>query len=434
MTNTPKLLEIAKQASLLLLPSKSNQALGMTELEVAALSSNWRLVRQLVTSSNKSDILGTNGLLAACAGNDTGSDFVETVEMLLEQMSLSHDVFNRTPLHILAGNTTLTSSSASRLLAKFLEKGGDINAVDWGQNTALHTSATHGTTLLPLLIQAGAKYLRDADGELPIHDAARCGNVESVKLLIEAGCDARSKDISGLDGGFTPLHCAALNNQVDVISYLLSLEKVKVDARDRNGKSAFMISAEQGHLESFKLLLTSGSKRTQHSKTRQNVLHALCSMVYSLKDSEKVREYEACARLVYDEAMNEPDVQGNFPLHYLASANIPAFSPFVSEYRTQQSRMIDLFIDRSVKNKNGETALYRACISSALDICQKLYSEELVMERTVLGRNVLHAVARYNRSEILEWLQTIPAYPVLKLQVDASGKTPSEMSDKIEIH
>jgi len=61
-------------------------------------------------------------------------------------------------------------------------------------------------------------YVKDRDLYTPLHAAAASGNVECVRILIEAGGDIEAKNVYGN----TPLHIACLNGYPPVIEELIA--------------------------------------------------------------------------------------------------------------------------------------------------------------------------------------------------------------------
>mmetsp|Transcript_36498 Transcript_36498/g.70020 ORF Transcript_36498/g.70020 Transcript_36498/m.70020 type:complete len:442 (-) Transcript_36498:687-2012(-) len=63
--------------------------------------------------------------------------------------------------------------------------------------------------------------LKDQEGNTVLHWAAHTGDVECLALVLEAMNEGVSLDIHNIDGS-TPLHCAALSNQVGAVQSLLN--------------------------------------------------------------------------------------------------------------------------------------------------------------------------------------------------------------------
>lgn len=91
---------------------------------------------------------------------------------------------------------------------------------------AHHAAATGDVTRLSMLAQKNKKVLhaKDINGWQPLHEAARAGHTDAVKLLVEHGADIDACTGHGR-GGMSPLEIAEQSLGVDhsVVGYLLSL-------------------------------------------------------------------------------------------------------------------------------------------------------------------------------------------------------------------
>jgi|WetSurMetagenome_2_1015567.scaffolds.fasta_scaffold80716_1 uncharacterized protein len=84
-----------------------------------------------------------------------------------------------------------------------------------------------------------------------IHDAARSGDLEKVKMLLNDNPElVSSKD----DFGQTPLHKAMVFDRKDAVALLLT-KKADVNARDYNGFTPLHCAAISGNIGIVKLLL-----------------------------------------------------------------------------------------------------------------------------------------------------------------------------------
>ena len=68
--------------------------------------------------------------------------------------------------------------------------------------------------------------------DISIHDAAKAGDIKTVKQHLTAGADVNAKDI----GGFTPLHHAAVNGHKEITELLIAAG-TDVNAKDKEGKT-----------------------------------------------------------------------------------------------------------------------------------------------------------------------------------------------------
>ena len=90
---------------------------------------------------------------------------------------------------------------------------------------------------------------KTANGETPLHLAARHGRIEVVRLLIENKADVDMKDKSGE----TPLHEAAKMNQKEVAGMLIQ-SGADINARDNNGMTALKLAITIHNREVVELL------------------------------------------------------------------------------------------------------------------------------------------------------------------------------------
>lgn len=93
--------------------------------------------------------------------------------------------------------------------------------------------------------------------------AAWHGHRDAVQLLINTG--ACSNAINKKH--YTLLMCAAKNNRLDVVDYLLeTLEDVRIDALDLEGQSALFHASMGGHFLVVRRLVEAGSTADKRNK------------------------------------------------------------------------------------------------------------------------------------------------------------------------
>ena len=139
------------------------------------------------------------------------------------KLMLDKDSVERTPLHTacLSGRTNVVRIFVQNLNS-FLE-ATEVNLLevtDKSGNTPLHLACVGGNIdVVQLMLDSGASITAaNSQGEIPIHTASQHKSVEIVQLLLDKGDHTM---IEMMDGhGFTALHHAAENNQIQIIVFL----------------------------------------------------------------------------------------------------------------------------------------------------------------------------------------------------------------------
>ncbi len=155
--------------------------------------------------------------------------------------------------------------------------------------------------MLRLLFAKGAEVNADSRGGLSLFPAVYSGRPEAVSLLLEHGADVNARKSDGA----TPLHMAALLNEVE-IARLLIAAGADVDARTMAEQTPLHTAATFAGPELVDLLLANGASVDSPGFNRETPLHQA-----ALGGNREVAEL----LLRKGAAVNARDSLGRTPLH-----------------------------------------------------------------------------------------------------------------------
>lgn len=137
------------------------------------------------------------------------------------------------------------------IIIGFLE--GVIDERDQDGNTHLHLAAKLGNdNCVKILLDNGAQSLINNEGETPLGIAVNHNNIKVVKALLEGGADVHSIDSHGK----TALHIAATNGHAEVAKLLLEKGAwITLDFIDKDLNSPLHLAAKNGHAEVIEALI-----------------------------------------------------------------------------------------------------------------------------------------------------------------------------------
>jgi len=159
----------------------------------------------------------------------------------------------------------------------------------------------------------GQKNSEDEKGCPPIYYACQEGSAESVKILMEAGCE--------VDGRYGPsretlLHTAVkrrFSSEQTAIIFLLLKFKSLIDTPDNRGLPPLYYACRQGSIEIARLLLEAGANGKALYGTRQETALHIAVRYYSYPEHKQV------ILLLLEkmpDLINIPDKKGFIPLDY----------------------------------------------------------------------------------------------------------------------
>jgi ankyrin repeat protein len=111
-------------------------------------------------------------------------------------------------------------------------------------------------TITFIFVSIFFSYSCSAASHCDLVNAAEKGNLEAIKSCLENGADVNRHELFTRT---TALIEAAKNGHADCVNALLIAKDVDVDAMDKNGYTALIISAEKGFANVVTRLLTKGA-------------------------------------------------------------------------------------------------------------------------------------------------------------------------------
>ncbi|XP_067668166.1 ankyrin-1-like [Haliotis asinina] len=210
---------------------------GRTPLMYAARMGEHKLFQLLVSKGGlpaEVDNDGNSILQLACWGGN-----VEMVEYILLHNAVGISCTGqsrRTPL------TAAAYKGHGQILDLLKSKGADLNAADDVGDSVLHRACLGGhEDIVSCVLKMDDVDInsRGQCGRSPLMVAARIGDKEIFDLLVEGGADAKLVD----DDGNTILHLASKGGNVDIVKYVLSLEIVDINARNKHQETPTMMAA-----------------------------------------------------------------------------------------------------------------------------------------------------------------------------------------------
>jgi ankyrin repeat protein len=343
------------------------------------------------------------------------------------------------------------NSGQSDLVTMILDKGADVNAVDASGTPVIFAAIQSGQIdVLKTLVDRGAKLnVTDANGNTPAMAALNSGSFQSGEIarylqsksgggtaqpvdldvviaMVRTGQNSSQllpdllknvKDVNALgNSGMALLHAAAENGSVDSARILLD-SGARVDVRSSNGETPLLIAAEAGDQKMVEFLLNSKADPNARDNSGNTCLSALLKgdavrqpmpmMRFQLRGGDSVRSNSIAQVLIDHGARADvPDLYDITALQYailnrnkFALAILPKSSP---------SRFTTLLLAVSGDNAASVAAILKA-------------NPELARARLATGTTALHVAALWGAVHAASVLIKVGADIDMR---DASARTP----------
>ncbi|XP_064389438.1 uncharacterized protein LOC135337431 isoform X7 [Halichondria panicea] len=172
----------------------------------------------------------------------------------------------------------------------------------------------------------------------PLRIACKYGNLEIVKVLVEAGADTGRWD----DRGSSPVHSAVKYCHKEVLVYLIRDCKCSADTRDKNNNTPLHYACYWGHLDVVQYLVEEAHCDINvRNNNNQTVLHAACRPYLPIIDlfwSKGGSDQLAVVKYLVEKAncdINATNDQGRTPLD-LATCKDNDYKDVVDYLKTRQ--------------------------------------------------------------------------------------------------
>ena len=266
-----------------------------------------------------------------------------------------------------------------------------------------------------LFLLAASCDVREAswDRDRRLWEAARIGDVESVKVELEAGADPNATlDFDARDWGATPLTRAALSGHSDVVVVLVEAG-AEMLVEDVDGYTPLSAAVGGGHADTAKTLLELGFDANFKNRRGESAL-------FNASDREMVRVLVEAGADV--EAINTSSVT-------------PLFLPSTVGVYDAVDELLNSGADPNATADNGETPLRYASGNCHSRVVQRLIEAGAVVNaKTLDGETALMAPLDNGFRLMME--EDIPRHQIpelMRLLIDAGADVNARTGDGVSV-
>jgi len=375
-------------------------ALGVTPAYLAAESGNAVILKRLLDAGadvKSADASGDTLLMAAVrAGN------VDAVDLLLERgaaVNAGDPQFGHTALMWAARRND------TAIMKRLLSRGAETDArTRAGEKPVARPpgagGGSHGVGIVRSGVPPQGEQQPIPGGMTPLLFAARDGQVDAARLLLEAGADVNGADPNGL----TPLLMALTNGQFGVGKLLVD-RRADPKRADWWGRTALWAAVDARNLA-----VRSGAPTDENGVDRQAALEVITALIDGGVDvNARVKEFPPARRYL-------------LPLASLEWVDFTGQTPFIRAAQAGDVPVMQLLLSKGADPKiatfNGTTALMAAAgvnwvIGETFSESPKRWIEAVqlcldqgldVNAANAMGLQAVHGAANRGSDDIIELL------------------------------
>ncbi|KAK1754050.1 ankyrin repeat-containing domain protein [Echria macrotheca] len=233
----------------------------------------------------------------------------------------------------------------------------------------------------------------DAEKETALNIAADLGHLESVKVLIDVGCDPTLRDAKGKNA----LHSAARSGKIKVVQYILdkhAAAKSLLLSQEADAYETPLHSAVYGeNPDIVKLLLEHGSDPCPGNDAKSSPLHWA---------AEKGLTKIAAILLTHSKDANPRDSSSQTPIHLAAKSGK---YDFIVQF-LQDAASLGLSVDINAVSKAGKSAIGLSLLNGFDDIAMFLLEHGATSLVDEEGNYPIHHAAWRGYDAVVEKLMT----------------------------
>jgi ankyrin repeat protein len=378
---------------------------GRTYIFWAVYKNNIDIMKYVISKGAKTDIIDTHGNTFL---NFAASSGQLDIELYKYSFSIGADI-TKEKNHDGANALLLVASHLKdfKLVEYFMTKGASLSDKDANGNGLFEYAAKGGNTqFLKILLDKGVDPGKNAMIFASKGSRSKQNTIQTYQFLEKNGVTANVVDVNNRN----PLHFIARNNK-DISTFKYFIDKgVSTNLQDKEGNSPFMNAANSNTIEVVQLL----SKGVKNINLKNNDGHTALTNAVN-RNSVDVLKY----LLENGADINTLDKEGNTLSYYLIN-NFKVNKPEIFEAKLKVLTKNGLVVNQL--QNSGNTLLHIAAQKNNLPLLKKLSTFKIdVNALNKENLSVLQiAVMKAKNTEIIKYLLSIHADKNVKTDFDES--------------